>query len=113
RVLACREKLRQPHIGQRAVDSPLLEDVILRDDATWRQGTSRSCDRLRCPPQPDLLLEQAIARSPVLHRLTWKCNGHCHLASSIAGILDGARGQRVYLDHPAARGVSRSSQVDE
>src|SRR6266545_1725561 len=76
RVHAGREELREPHVGRCAVRTSSLEDVVLRDDSTGRELTPGRGHGLHGAAQPDLLLEQPIARRPVLRWLSRKPDGH-------------------------------------
>ena len=66
RVLAGLEQLRQPHIDRGAAGTCLLEDIVLRDGPAGRQLASGSGHRLDSAAQLDLLLEQPVARRPLL-----------------------------------------------
>ena len=66
RVLAGREQLRQPHVGRGAVGTCPLEDVVLRNNPAGRELAPRGSHGLHGAAQLDLLLEQPVARRPVL-----------------------------------------------
>jgi hypothetical protein len=76
RVLAGREQPRERHLGRAAVRQRVVEDVVLGYDAARRQLPSGRGDGLDRAAQLGLLLEQPIARGPVLGRLSWEGDAH-------------------------------------
>jgi hypothetical protein len=66
RILAGREQLRKPHVGWVAVRSGPLEDVVLRHGPARGEPAPGGGYRLGGAAQLDLLLEQPVARRPVV-----------------------------------------------
>ena len=66
RALAGREQLRQPHVGRGTVRCRPLEDVVLGHRSAGRELAPGSGNRLHRTAQLNLLLQQPIARRPVL-----------------------------------------------